>query len=48
MRDALLIIFEIFPFLMNFISVVAGILLFFVLRLQRKRYRSAVHHPDHS
>jgi|GEM_PF-5420202 len=37
MRHTLLVVFELFPFLMNFISLAAGAVLFFVLRAQRKR-----------
>ena len=47
MRNTLLMIFELFPFVMNSVSVAAGVLLFFALRLQRERKKNAVHTTDH-
>lgn len=39
MRDELLLLFQIFPLVMNSIAIFAGVILYFVLkRLRMKRY----------
>lgn len=43
MRGALLLVLEIFPFVVNAFSIIAGVLLYFWLKSQRTR-----RHADHN
>lgn len=45
MKDLVILIFKLLPFLVNFISIFAGILLYFWLMLQRRKYE-AIHEKE--